>query len=107
MTVKDFLLIILAGLVVWMFLEAPESQRSSQPAPVVVVQPAQPTAAYTIDTSQPTSYQIISPTWAAPTATATATAVPQFTSDSDADATPEPQRGERGDERGANSRRDD
>jgi len=113
MTFKDFLILVLIGLVAWMFLEnpptLPDAQRSSQPL-------VRATAAYSIDTSAPATVIINTPQWqtqvvtATPhptaTATATSTAVPSFPSLTlTSEGAPEPQRGEQGNERGCASYR--
>lgn len=103
MTFKDFLILVLIGLVAWMLVtNPPDMQRSSQPL-------VRATAVYSIDTSARATVIINTPQWLTatsyPTATPTATetAVPSLTLTSE--GTPEPQRGEVGNERGCASYR--
>ena len=98
---KDFLIIILAALVIWMFVDNPPDMQEVQRSVQSFV--ARGTAVYTFDTSAPAAVTLVAPQW--PTAaivtatqqpTGTPTAVP---------ATPEAQRGEQGNERGCLSYR--
>lgn len=107
MTFKDFLILVLIGLVAWMLIENPpdlqEAQRSTAPLQ---------TAVYQIDTSAPATVIFNTPQWqtqvvtATPYPTATSTAVPSMPGLTlTSDATAEPQRGEQGNERGCASYR--
>lgn len=109
MTFKDFLIIVLIGLLAWLYFfgvpDLPELQRSSQ-------LPIRATAAYSIDTSQPATVTINTPQWqtqvvtATPFPTATNTAVPSLPGLTlTSEGTPEAQRGEQGNERGCASYR--
>lgn len=109
MTTERFIIFLLLGALVWVYFfgvpDLPDPQRSSQPL-------VRATAAYSIDTSQPATVIFNTPEWqtqvvtATPYPTATSTAVPSVPGLTlTSDATPEPQRGEQGNERGCASYR--